>query len=116
MYKDIVSIAKNYKTDGVQEEYWLGHRINHGTHYRKNLVILGNMALQAMRKIKVNEELFWDYNNCPYSKNWNLLYTKNSSVTVHCMKCNLPSKKYCKKCKKYMFIDCYDDSQIYQKE
>jgi hypothetical protein len=28
MYNDIVSIPTSWKTNGIHEEFWLGHRIN----------------------------------------------------------------------------------------
>jgi hypothetical protein len=41
MYKDIVSLPKNWKTNGFQEEYSLGHWINHGIGSRRNLEMKG---------------------------------------------------------------------------
>jgi hypothetical protein len=62
IFGDILGLSKNFKTNGFQEEYWFGHRINHGSGRKKNLEIKGGNILRATKKIKSGEELFWDYN------------------------------------------------------
>jgi hypothetical protein len=39
MYNDLVSIPTSWKTNGMQEEFWLGHRINHGGGGKNNVDI-----------------------------------------------------------------------------
>jgi hypothetical protein len=50
MFKVIESLPKNWKTNGFQEEYWLGHRINHGSGSRRNYEMKGNMLLHITKK------------------------------------------------------------------
>jgi hypothetical protein len=52
MYKDIVSLTNNSKNNGFQEEYWLGHRINHCSGREKNVEMRGNYVLCTTKKIK----------------------------------------------------------------
>jgi hypothetical protein len=45
MFEDILGLSKHFKTNSFQEEYWLGHRINHGSSTKKNLEIKGGNIL-----------------------------------------------------------------------
>jgi hypothetical protein len=38
-FRDILALPNNFKTSSFQEEYWFGHRINHGG--KNNLEIKG---------------------------------------------------------------------------
>jgi len=40
-FGDILALPNKFKTSGFQEEYWLGHRINHGSGGKNNLEIKG---------------------------------------------------------------------------
>jgi len=60
MYKDIVSLPKISISNGFQEEYWLGHRMNHCSGRKKNVETRGNHVLCATEKNKAGDELFWD--------------------------------------------------------
>jgi len=40
-FGDILGLPNNFKTSGFQEEYWLGHRINHGSGGKKKMEIKG---------------------------------------------------------------------------
>jgi hypothetical protein len=41
-FGDILALPNKFKTSGFQEEYWLGHRINHGSGGKNNLEIKGD--------------------------------------------------------------------------
>jgi hypothetical protein len=38
-FRDILALPNNFKLSGFQEEYWFGHRINHGSGGKNNLKI-----------------------------------------------------------------------------
>ncbi len=67
MYGDIISIPNTWKNHGIQEEYWLGHRINHGSGKKKYIKIKGNMVMHATKKISIGDELFCDYTRDVFS-------------------------------------------------
>jgi hypothetical protein len=48
---------KNWKSNGFQEEYWLEHRINHGSSSRRNLEMKGNMVICATKKSRLMEKI-----------------------------------------------------------
>jgi hypothetical protein len=50
---DIVSLPNKCSTQGINEEYWLGHRINHRSGKKKNVEIRAKMVVQATKKIKI---------------------------------------------------------------
>jgi hypothetical protein len=50
---DIVSLPNKCSTQGINEEYWLGHRINHRRGKKKNVEIRAKMVVQATKKIKI---------------------------------------------------------------
>ncbi len=60
MYKDIISLPKISINNGFQEDYWLGHRMNHCSGRTKNVETRGNHVLCATEKNKAGDELFWD--------------------------------------------------------
>jgi hypothetical protein len=63
MYKDLMSLPNISMNNGFQEEYWLGHRMNHCSSRKKNVETRDNYILHATKKIKAGDELFWDYNH-----------------------------------------------------
>ena len=74
-------------------------------------------VLQATKKIKNGEELYWDYNRdcfCMNCKKWQHYYTDSELEYKKCSKCQScrESEKYCSRCKGYICIDCYDSFQI----
>lgn len=116
-FKDIVGLPQEARKDGFHEEYWFGHRINHGSGSKKNLEIRGNFILRATKKIKVNQELFWDYNRDCYCENCKKLqhfYTNHKIEKQLCSKCKQQkiSDKYCTDCNGSLCIDCYDRFQV----
>jgi hypothetical protein len=116
-FRDILALPNNFKTSGFQEEYWLGHRINHGSGGKNNLEIKGGNVLRATKTIKIGEELYWDYNHdcfCTNCNKWEHYYTDLGLQYKKCSKCQnyRESEKYCTRCKGYICIDCYDSFQI----
>jgi hypothetical protein len=74
-------------------------------------------VLQATKKIKNGEELYWDYNRdcfCMNCKKWQHYYTDSELEYKKCSKCQSrrESEKYCTRCKGYICVDCYGSFQI----
>jgi hypothetical protein len=116
MYKDIVSLPKISISNGFQEEYWLGHRMNHCSG-KKNVEMRGNHVLCATKKIKAGDELFWDYNHhcfCRVCKKYELLLTQELPTIVKCSNCQERKRcfKMCDCCKKFMCSSCHNNFQI----
>ena len=57
MFRDILGLSKHFKTNGFQEEYWLGHRINHGSGRKKDLEIKDSNILQATNILGLQPQL-----------------------------------------------------------
>lgn len=116
MYGELVSIPTEYVFKGIHEEYWLGHRINHGSGSNVNAMINSNLVISAVRKIDVGEELLIDYHRDVYcyecKKFGHLLdiYTMERK----CVNCGRSSvtEKQCRVCEKYICRKCYDTAQI----
>jgi hypothetical protein len=43
------------------EDYWFGHRVNHGSGDKVNVVLSEGYVIKSCKKIKIGEELFLDY-------------------------------------------------------
>jgi hypothetical protein len=117
MHGDIVSLPTKCSNQGINEEYWLGHRINHGSRKKKNIEIRANMVMRATKKIKIGEELFCDYNRdvlCAGCNNLIQLISTDKYTNMRCIKCGIKKsvEKWCRSCNNYMCGDCYDSFQI----
>jgi len=53
--RDILALPNNFKLSGFQEEYWFGHRINHGNGGKNSLEIKDINVLRATKRIKNGE-------------------------------------------------------------
>ena len=62
IYGNLVGLPSDYEFKGIHEEYWLGHRINHGSGPKANVRIKSNLNIIALREVEIGEELFVDYN------------------------------------------------------
>jgi len=116
-FGDILALPNNFKLSSFQEEYWFGHRINHGCGGKNNLEIKDVNVLQATKRIKNGEELYWDYNRdcfCMNCKKWQHYITDLELEYKKCSKyqSHRESEKYCTRCKGYICVDCYDSFQI----
>jgi len=58
MYKDIMSLPKISINNGFQEEYWLGHKMNHCSGRKKNVETRDNHVLHATKKSKQEMNYF----------------------------------------------------------
>jgi hypothetical protein len=58
MYKDLLSLPNISINDGFQEEYWLGHRMNHCSGKMKNVEIRDSYVLCASKKAKQEMNYF----------------------------------------------------------
>ncbi len=47
---------------GLLEDYWFGHRIQHGRGDQVNVTITAGYEIKAKNTIEIGEELFMDYN------------------------------------------------------
>jgi hypothetical protein len=47
---------------GILEDYWFGHRIQHGSGDQVNVFITAGYEIKAKKDIEIDEELFMDYN------------------------------------------------------
>ena len=46
---------------GILEDYWFGHRIQHGSGNQFNITITSGYVIKAKKDIEIGEELFMDY-------------------------------------------------------
>ncbi len=46
----------------LKEDYWFGHRINHGSGDKVNVTVNEFYVFKSCKEIKIGEELFLDYN------------------------------------------------------
>ncbi len=116
-FGDILALPSNFKPNGFQEEYWFGHRINHASGKRNNLVITDLNVLRATKTIKAGDELFWDYNRdcfCRVCRKETFFLTQEMSTFSKCSHCEESQKCYkvCKTCGNFMCPKCYDNFQI----
>jgi hypothetical protein len=117
MYKDIVSLPNISINNGFQEEYWLGHRMNHCSGRMKNVETRDNYILHATKKIKAGDELFLDYNRdcfCRVCKKHAFFITQELPAFAKCSNCEGKKKcfKMCENCKNFMCPSCYNNCQI----
>jgi hypothetical protein len=116
-FGDILALPSNLKLSGFQEEYWFSHRINHGSGGKNNLEIKDVNVLQATKRIKAGDELFWDYNRdcfCRVCKEDTFFLTQEISTFDKCSHCQIKKRCYklYKNCKNFMCPSCYDNYQI----
>jgi hypothetical protein len=117
MHGDIVSLPPKCSNQGINEEYWLGHRINHGSGKKKNIELRANMVMRTTKKIKIGEELLCDYNRdvlCAGCNNLIQLISTDKYTNMRCMKCGIKKsvEKWCRSCNNYMCGDFHDSFQI----
>jgi hypothetical protein len=116
-FGDILALPSNFKPNGFQEEYWFGHRINHASGKRNNLVITDLNVLRATKTIKAGDELFWDYNRdcfCRVCRKDSFFLTQEISTYSKCSHCGESKRCYkvCETCSNFMCPKCYDNFQI----
>lgn len=119
MYGELMGIPMENDFKGIHEEYWLGHRINHGSGKNVNARINANFTITAIRNINVGEEIFIDYNRdvyCSKCKKQKLFedISRTSKEKLKCVNCDLmeESIKICPKCQGRLCLKCYDAVQI----
>jgi hypothetical protein len=91
IYGNVVGLSSGYELKGIHEEYWLRHRINHGSSPKANVRIKSDLVIIVLREIEIGEELFVDY-----------------SRDVLCVN----SYKDCPKCQGHICQKCYDEAQV----
>jgi hypothetical protein len=107
MYKDLVSLPNISINNGFQEEYWLGHRMNHCSGRKKNVETRDNYILHPTKKIRAGDELFWDYNHdcfCRVCKKDAFFLTQELSTFAKCSNCQ--RQKSASNCVKIVKMSC----------
>jgi len=107
------------RVKGIHEEYWLGHRINHGSGPKANVRIKSNLVIIALRDIEIGEELFVDYNRdvlcvkCIKEKHFGDI-PRTAQGSIHCINCGIFDNSYkdCPKCQGCICQKCYDEAQV----
>jgi len=103
---------------GILEDYWFGHRIQHGSGNQVNVTITSGYVIKAKKDIKIGEELFLDYNRSLFCGECKVV----TDFYDHCLKkskkCNLCGNKglnvkKCNNCETSLIcLQCHDKSQI----
>jgi hypothetical protein len=119
MHGNVVGLPSVYEFKGIHEEYWLGHRINHGSGRKANVRIKSNLIIIALRDIEIGEELLVDYNRdvfcvkCNKEKHFGDI-PRTAQVSIHCINCGIFENSYkdCPKCQGRICQKCYDEAQV----
>ena len=116
-FKDIVARPKKFKLDIMDDEYWLAHRINHGSGDSSNVEIGNDYVIRATKNISIGDELLLDYNRdciCKKCKGYKFFQDQDDAVMDNCINCGnlIGCKKSCKTCRSYMCFECYDHFQF----
>jgi len=88
---------------GLLEDYWFGHRIQHGSSDQVNVTITEGYEIKAKKNIKIGKELFMDYNRsivcrkCESESDFYDLCFKKSKKCYFCGNMCLKLKK-CSNC------------------
>jgi hypothetical protein len=98
---------------GLFEDYWFGHRIQHGSGDQVNVTITAGYEIKAKKDIEIDEELFMDYNRyivCGKFKVESDFYDLCFKKPKKCNLCGnmcLKLKKcgYCEAC--FICLQCY---------
>jgi hypothetical protein len=61
-----ISAAPELPSGELKEDYWFGHRINHGSGDKVNVTVNESYIIRSCKEIMVDEELFLDYNRKLY--------------------------------------------------
>jgi hypothetical protein len=77
------------------EDYWLGHRINHGSGDKVNVVLIEGYLIKTCKEIKIGEELFLDYNRSLY---WGKCHQEEDFFLQ-----KLKKQEKCMECHKFVF-------------
>jgi len=103
---------------GLLEDYWFGHRIQHGNGDQVNVTIMEGYEIKAKKDIKIGEELFMDYNRsivcgkCEAESDFYDLCFKKSKKCYFCGNMCMKLKK-CSNCEAcFICLQCYDKKQI----
>ena len=103
---------------GILEDYWFGHRIQHGSGDQVNVTIMAGYEIKTKKDIKIGEELFMDYNRsivCEKCKVESDFYDRLLKIPKKCNFCEnmcLELKK-CSNCEAcFICLQCYDKKQI----
>jgi len=100
------------------EDFWFGHRIQHGSGDRVNVSISKTYVIKAIKKVEVGQELFLDYNRdvpCSTCKEDRLCDDKALKSTYPCTGCKkrVNKGKICGHCNRFFLCyNCYDKTQI----
>lgn len=110
--------GRSIQREQFAEDYWFGHRIQHGSGEKVNVTISEEYVIKTTKKVTVGEELFLDYNrdiSCLCCKEDRLFDPVVLRSLYSCSGCSKRVKggKKCSYCNCIMLCyDCYDKTQI----
>jgi hypothetical protein len=112
-----INAAPAISSGELKEDYWFGHRINHGSGDKVNVILTESYVIKSCKEIKIGEELFIDYNRsmyCGVCLKEKDVYSANSRKRI-CDQCHkyFVHGKICCSCENlFLCLDCYDLQQV----
>jgi SET domain-containing protein len=61
-----INAAPELPSGELKEDYWFGHRINHGSGDKVNVIVNESYIIKSCKEIRIGEELFLDYDRKLY--------------------------------------------------
>jgi hypothetical protein len=112
-----INAAPELPSGELKEDYWFGHRINHGSGDKVNVTVTECYVIKSCKEIKIGEELFLDYNRklycevCCEDEDFYLEKSRRQCCD-RCGKCVVHGKKFCNCENNFLCLECYDLQQI----
>jgi len=113
-----INAAPELPQGEIKEDYWFGHRINHGSGDKVNVTVNESYTIKSCKEIRICEELFVDYNRQLYCTGCNKetdFFPKKTRKRKCCDRCGkyvIYGKKCCDCEKNFLCLECYDLEQI----
>jgi hypothetical protein len=112
-----INAAPALSSGKLKEDYWFGHRINHGSGDKVNVIVTESYVIKSCREIKIGERLFIDYNRslyCVVCHEEEDFYFDNSRKQCcdQCGKFVVHGKICCTCGNNFLCLDCYDLQQV----
>jgi SET domain-containing protein len=89
-----INAAPELPSGELKEDYWFGHRINHGSGDKVNVTVNESYIIKSCKEISIDEELFLDYN-----------------TTLFCEVCHEEKDFYLKKSRKQQCV-CFSGLRL----
>jgi hypothetical protein len=112
-----INAAPELPRGELKEDYWFGHRINHGSGDKVNVKVNESYVIFSCNKIKSGDELFLDYNRklyCEVCHEEEDFHNKKSRKRQcdRCGKCVVQGKMCCICKNNFLCLECYDLEQM----